>query len=77
MLAGAVALVMALEAALLTGVLVPGDLVVQFAASTATTPIRFVVLWAAVAPICRRKQPCQSQGLPLEGRCRRPAWPGG
>lgn len=48
-LAGAVALVMALEASLLTGVVVPGDLVVLFAASTATTPTRFAVLWAAVA----------------------------
>jgi membrane-associated protein len=48
-LAGAVAVVMALEASLLTGVVVPGDLVVLFAASTATTPTRFVVLWAAVA----------------------------
>jgi membrane-associated protein len=48
-LAGAVAVVMALEASLLTGVVVPGDLVVLFAASTATTPARFVVLWAAVA----------------------------
>jgi membrane-associated protein len=50
-LAAAVAVVMALEASLLTGVVVPGDLVVLFAASTATTPTptRFVVLWAAVA----------------------------
>jgi membrane-associated protein len=48
-LASAVALVMALEASLLTGVVVPGDLVVLFAASTATTPTRFAVLWAAVA----------------------------
>jgi len=48
-LAAAVAVVMALEASLLTGVAVPGDLVVLFAASTATTPTRFVVLWAAVA----------------------------
>lgn len=48
-LAGAVALVMALEASLLTGVVVPGDLVVLFAASTAATPTRFAVLWAAVA----------------------------
>ena len=48
-LAGAVAVVMALEASLLTGVVVPGDLVVLFAASTATTPARFAVLWAAVA----------------------------
>jgi membrane-associated protein len=48
-LAGAVAVVMALEASLLTGVVVPGDLVVLFAASTATTPTRFVVLWTAVA----------------------------
>ena len=48
-LAGAVALVMALEASLLTGVVVPGDLVVLFAASTATTPTRLVVLWAAIA----------------------------
>jgi membrane-associated protein len=48
-LAGAVAVVMALEASLLTGLVVPGDLVVLFAASTATTPTRFVVLWAAVA----------------------------
>jgi membrane-associated protein len=40
---------MALETSLLTGVVVPGDLVVLFAASTATTPTRFVVLWAAVA----------------------------
>ena len=48
-LAAAVAVVMALEASLLTGVIVPGDLVVLFAASTATTPTRFVVLWAAVA----------------------------
>jgi membrane-associated protein len=30
-------------------VVVPGDLVVLFAASTATTPTRFAVLWAAVA----------------------------
>jgi membrane-associated protein len=29
-------------------VVVPGDLVVLFAASTATTPTRFAVLWAAV-----------------------------
>jgi membrane-associated protein len=48
-LAGAVAVVMALEASLLTGVVVPGDLVVLFVASTATTPTRWVVLWAAVA----------------------------
>jgi membrane-associated protein len=48
-LAAAVAVVMALEASLLTGMIVPGDLVVLFAASTATTPTRFVVLWAAVA----------------------------
>jgi membrane-associated protein len=48
-LAAAVAVVMALEASLLTGIIVPGDLVVLFAASTATTPTRFVVLWAAVA----------------------------
>jgi membrane-associated protein len=48
-LAGAVAVVMALEASLLTGVVVPGDVVVLFAASTATTPTRFAVLWAAVA----------------------------
>jgi membrane-associated protein len=48
-LASAVAVVMALEASLLTGVVVPGDLVVLFAASTATTPTRFAVLWAAVA----------------------------
>jgi hypothetical protein len=48
-LSGAVALVMALEASLLTGVILPGDLVVLFAASTATTPTRLVVLWAAVA----------------------------
>jgi membrane-associated protein len=48
-LAVAVAVVMALEASLLTGVIVPGDLVVLFAASTATTPTRWVVLWAAVA----------------------------
>jgi membrane-associated protein len=48
-LAGAVAVVMALEASLLTGVVVPGDLVVLFAASTATTPTQFAVLWAAVA----------------------------
>jgi membrane-associated protein len=48
-LAGAVAVVMALEASLLTGVIVPGDLVVLFAASTATTPTQFAVLWAAVA----------------------------
>jgi hypothetical protein len=48
-LAAAVAVVMALEASLLTGVAVPGDLVVLFAASTATTPTRFAVLWAAVA----------------------------
>jgi len=48
-LAGTVAVVMALEASLLTGMVVPGDLVVLFAASTAITPTRFVVLWAAVA----------------------------
>jgi membrane-associated protein len=48
-LAAAVAVVMALEASLLTGVVVPGDLVVLFAATTATTPTRFAVLWAAVA----------------------------
>jgi membrane protein YqaA with SNARE-associated domain len=48
-LAVAVAMVMALEASLLTGVVVPGDLVVLFAAATATTPTKFVVLWAAVA----------------------------
>lgn len=48
-LAAAVAVVMALEASLLTGVVVPGDLVVLLAASTATTPTRFAVLWAAVA----------------------------
>ena len=48
-LAAAVVVVMALEASLLTGVVVPGDLVVLFAASTATSPTRFVVLWAAVA----------------------------
>src|SRR5215207_6773837 len=48
-LAAAVAVVMALEASLLTGAIVPGDLVVLFAASTATSPTRFVVLWAAVA----------------------------
>jgi membrane-associated protein len=48
-LAGAVAVVMALETSLLTGVIVPGDLVVLFAASTATTPTRLVVLWMAVA----------------------------
>jgi membrane-associated protein len=48
-LAAAVVVVMALEASLLTGVVVPGDLVVLFAASTATTPTRLVVLWAAVA----------------------------
>jgi membrane-associated protein len=48
-LAGAVAVVMAVEASLLTGVVVPGDLVVLFAASTATTATRFAVLWAAVA----------------------------
>ncbi len=48
-LAAAVAIVVALEASLLTGVVVPGDLVVLFAASTATTPTRFSVLWVAVA----------------------------
>ena len=48
-LAGAVALLMTLEASLLTGVIMPRDLVVLFAASTATTPTRLVVLWAAVA----------------------------
>jgi membrane-associated protein len=48
-LAVAVAVVMALEASLLTGVVVPGDLVVLFAAATATTPTQFLVLWAAVA----------------------------
>jgi membrane-associated protein len=48
-LAAAVAVVMALEASLLTGVVVPGDLVVLFAASTASTPTRFLALWAAVA----------------------------
>ena len=47
-LAGAVAIVMALEASLLTGVIVPGDLMVLFVASTATTPTRFAVLWMAV-----------------------------
>jgi hypothetical protein len=48
-LAGAVALLMSLEASLLTGVIMPRDLVVLFAASTATTPTRLVVQWAAVA----------------------------
>jgi membrane-associated protein len=49
-LAAAVAIVMALEASLLTGVIVPGDLVVLFAASTATTPTRFAVLWRRSPP---------------------------
>src|SRR5919106_6630136 len=47
-LAGAVVVIMALEASLLTGVVVPGDLVVLFAASTIRTPAQFELLLAAV-----------------------------
>jgi membrane-associated protein len=47
-LAGAVAVVMILESSLLTGVVVPGDLVVLFAASTVRTPGQYAVLLAAV-----------------------------
>jgi membrane-associated protein len=47
-LAGAVVVIMALESSLLTGVVVPGDLVVLFAASTIRTPAQFALLLGAV-----------------------------
>jgi membrane-associated protein len=47
-LAAAVAIAMALEASLLTGVFVPGDLIVLAAGSTVRTPSQFSVLITAV-----------------------------
>ena len=44
----AVCVVMALETTMLVGLVVPGDLVVLFAASTVDTPIEFVLVVAAV-----------------------------
>jgi membrane-associated protein len=40
----AVCVVMALETTMLVGLVVPGDLVVLFAASTVDTPIEFVLV---------------------------------
>ena len=44
-LAGAVVVVMALEASLLTGVVVPGDLIVLFAGTTVRTPTSSRFSW--------------------------------